>query len=65
MKLKINKHYQKEIIKIRNTINRHHYKEDKLFNALVKKMKIKTKEENEILWDHIYNSTPWTVDLEQ
>ena len=65
MKLKINKKYQKEINKLRTIINNHHEKEDKLFNALVKKMKIKTREDNEILWDHIYNNTQWTVELEQ
>lgn len=63
--MKINKQYQKEINKLRTIINNHHVKEDKLFNTLVKKMKIKTREDNEILWDHIYNNTHWTVELEK
>jgi len=51
MKLKIEKKYQKDINKFRTIINKHRVREDKLFDAIIKKMKIKTKEENEILWD--------------
>lgn len=65
MKLKIEKKYQKDINKFRTIINKHRVREDKLFDAIIKKMKIKTKEENEILWDHIYHDTHWTVELEK
>ena len=68
MKLKINKKHQKEIAKIRMLIEKHRLKEDLAIEKLAKSMKIDPSQEIssyfETLWDHIYNQTSWTVELE-
>jgi hypothetical protein len=38
-------------------------REDKRFDRIAASMGL-SEEENKILWDHVYNDTEWTVEME-
>ena len=60
-KLKLNKKHQKEIDRLRKLIKKHNMEEDKEFEALITSMHVDDKHA-EIIWDHIYNGTEWSVE---
>lgn len=64
MKLKISKQNQKLVKNFKKIVVKNREIEDRLFAALSSKMMLTTPEE-EILFDHIYNDTNWTVELEK
>lgn len=64
MKLKINKENQKLVKNFKKIVVKNREIEDRLFAALASKMML-TASEEEILFDHIYNDTNWTVELEK
>lgn len=64
MKLKINKENQKLVSDFKKIVVKNREIEDRLFAALVSKMML-TASEEEILFDHVYNDTNWTVELEK
>ena len=64
MKLKISKKHQKSIKVFKKIITQNREIEDRLFAALASKMML-TASEQEILWDHIYNDSDWTVEFEK
>ena len=63
MKLKIKKSQQSKIDKLKIIILMNREAEDKLFNSVVKSMKL-SKDESEILFDYIYNDCDWLVEKE-
>lgn len=71
MKLKINTEQQKEISKIRKTIEDHRIAQDEAIEKLAKSMGINphgvvgSNNDFETLWDYIYNDSEWMVELEQ
>lgn len=60
-KLKLNKKQQKEITRLRKLIKKHNMEEDREFEALITSMHVND-EQAEIIWDHIYNGTKWSVE---
>lgn len=64
MKLKISKKDQKLVKNFKKIVVKNREIEDRLFAALASKMML-TASEEEILFDHIYNDTNWTVELEK
>jgi hypothetical protein len=64
MKLKISKKDQKLVKNFKKIIDKNREIEDRLFAALASKMMLNASEE-EILFDHVYNDTNWTVELEK
>ena len=64
MKLKISKQNQKLVKNFKKIVVKNREIEDRLFAALASKMML-TASEEEILFDHIYNDTNWTVELEK
>ncbi len=64
MKLKISKENQKLVKKFKKIVIKNREIEDRLFAALASKMML-TASEEEILFDHVYNDTNWTVELEK
>jgi hypothetical protein len=64
MKLKITSSEHKKIEEIRDVIEKHRRKEDRLVAALAKKMRLKRRK-TEILWDYIYNDSSWMVEIKK
>jgi hypothetical protein len=64
MKLKINKENQKLVKNFKKIVVKNREIEDRLFAALASKMML-TASEEELLFDHVYNDTNWTVELEK
>jgi hypothetical protein len=64
MKLKISKQNQKLVKNFKKIVVKNREIEDRLFAALTSKMTL-TASEEEILFDHVYNDTHWTVELEK
>ncbi|HEY9276503.1 MAG TPA: hypothetical protein VIO63_05070 [Candidatus Nanopelagicaceae bacterium] len=64
MKLKINKENQKLVKNFKKIVIKNREIEDRLFAALASKMML-TASEEELLFDHVYNDTNWTVELEK
>ena len=64
MKLKISKQNQKLVKNFKKIVVKNREIEDRLFAALASKMMLNASEE-EILFDHVYNDTNWTVELEK
>jgi hypothetical protein len=64
MKLKISKQNQKLVKNFKKIVVKNREIEDRLFAALASKMML-TSSEEEILFDHVYNDTHWTVELEK
>ena len=60
--VKISKKYQNEISEVKKLLNKHRVEEDKIVAKLLKSMKLKDDDEEEIVWDHIYNDTDWCVE---
>lgn len=63
MKLKINKENQKLVKNFKKIVIKNREIEDRLFAALASKMML-TASEEELLFDHVYNDSHWTVELE-
>jgi hypothetical protein len=61
--IKITKKQHKQIDKIRGVIEKNRQKEDHLIVMLVAEMGLNSEQE-EILWDYIYNNSDWMVDIE-
>lgn len=64
MKLKISKQNQKLVKNFKKIVDKNREIEDRLFAALASKMML-TASEEELLFDHVYNDTNWTVELEK
>jgi hypothetical protein len=64
MKLKISKKHQPLINDFKKIIIANREMEDKLFAALCSEMKLDAPQE-ELLFDHVYNDSHWTVELEK
>jgi len=64
MKLKISKQNQKLVKNFKKIVVKNREIEDRLFAALTSKMTL-TASEEEILFDHVYNDSDWTVELEK
>jgi hypothetical protein len=64
MKLKISKQNQKLVKNFKKIVVKNREIEDRLFAALASKMML-TASEEELLFDHVYNDTNWTVELEK
>jgi len=64
MKLKISKQNQKLVKNFKKIVVKNREIEDRLFAALSSKMML-TAPEEELLFDHVYNDTNWTVELEK
>lgn len=64
MKLKISKQNQKLVKNFKKIVVKNREIEDRLFAALASKMML-TSSEEEILFDHVYNDSHWTVELEK
>jgi hypothetical protein len=64
MKLKISKQNQKLVKNFKKIVDKNREIEDRLFAALASKMML-TASEEELLFDHVYNNTHWTVELEK
>lgn len=64
MKLKISKENQKLVKNFKKIVDKNREIEDRLFAALASKMML-TASEEELLFDHVYNDTNWTVELEK
>ena len=64
MKLKISKENQKLVKNFKKIVVKNREIEDRLFAALASKMML-TASEEELLFDHVYNNTHWTVELEK
>ena len=64
MKLKISKKDQKLIRVFKKVIDDDAKKQAKIFAGLVFAMML-TASEEEILFDHVYNDSHWTVELEK
>jgi hypothetical protein len=64
MKLKISKENQKLVKNFKKIVVKNREIEDRLFAALASKMML-TASEEELLFDHVYNDTNWTVELEK
>lgn len=62
-KLVIKKKYQKRIKRFKDMLLKRQLREDKRFDRIASSMGL-SEEENNILWDHIYNDTEWTVEME-
>lgn len=63
MKLKISKQNQKLVSDFKKIVVKNREIEDRLFAALASKMML-TASEEELLFDHVYNDSHWTVELE-
>ena len=61
--LKISTERHKQIYKIRGVIEKNRQKEDHLIAALVAEMGLDSNEE-EVLWDYVYNNSDWMVEVE-
>jgi hypothetical protein len=61
--LKITTKEYKQIDKIRGVIEKNRQKEDNLIATLVAKMGLNPEQE-EVLWDYIYNNSDWMVVIE-
>jgi hypothetical protein len=62
-KLVIKKKYQKRIKNFKDMILKSQLRQDKRFDRIAASMGL-SEEESQILWDHIYNDTEWTVEME-
>jgi len=62
-KLVIKKKYQKRIKNFKDMILKSQLRQDKRFDRIAASMGL-SEEENKILWDHVYNDTEWTVEME-
>lgn len=62
-KLVIKKKYQKRIKRFKDMLLKRQLREDKRFDRIAASMGL-SEEEGQILWDHIYNDTEWTVEME-
>lgn len=65
MKIKINKKAAKDIEQVKFIINASRDFEESLIARIGDELGLQTEEEKEILWDHIYNDTKWTVEYEK
>jgi hypothetical protein len=63
-KLVIKKKYQKRIQRFKNMLLKSQLRQDKRFERIAASMGL-SEEEGKILWDHIYNDTEWTVEMEK
>jgi hypothetical protein len=63
-KLVIKKKYQKRIQRFKNMLLKSQLRQDKRFERIASSMGL-SEEEGKILWDHIYNDTEWTVEMEK
>jgi hypothetical protein len=63
-KLVIKKKYQKRIQRFKNMLLKSQLRQDKRFERIAASMGL-SEEESQILWDHIYNDTEWTVEMEK
>jgi len=63
-KLVIKKKYQKRIQRFKNTLIKSQLRQEKRFERIAASMGL-SEEESQILWDHIYNDTEWTVEMEK
>ena len=63
MKIKITKKQQKEIAKIQKVIAAHQLEQDKLVDRFIASLNLGG-EEQEVIWDYIYNHSHWMVELE-
>lgn len=61
--IKITKKQHKQVDKIRGIIEKNRQKEDHLIATLVAEMGLNSEQE-EVLWDYIYNNSDWMVDIE-
>lgn len=61
--IKITKKQHKQVDKIRGIIEKNRQKEDHLIATLVAEMGLNSEQE-EVLWDYIYNNSDWIVDIE-
>jgi truncated hemoglobin YjbI len=61
--IKITKKQHKQVDKIRGIIEKNRQKEDHLIATLVAEMGLNSEQE-EVLWDYIYNNSDWMVELE-
>jgi hypothetical protein len=62
-KLVIKKKYQKRIKNFKDMILKSQLRQDKRFDRIAASMGL-SEEESQILWDHVYNDTEWTVEME-
>lgn len=61
--IKINKKHKKEIDAFRKDILSQQIAQDKIFSKLCKKLNIAPdSDDNDYLFDHVYNNTDWTVE---
>jgi hypothetical protein len=63
MKLKLDKRRQSQISKIKAIIETNRVDEEHLIDTLAAEMNL-NEDQKEILWDHIYNDSEWTVEKE-
>ena len=63
-KIKITKDQQAEIVKIKEIITAHQLEQDKLVDGFIKSMNLPHKEQEEIIWDYLYNDSSWLIELE-
>ena len=63
-KLVIKKKYQKRIKNFKDMILKSQLRQDKRFERIAASMGL-SEEESKVLWDHIYNDTEWTVEMEK
>jgi hypothetical protein len=63
-KLVIKKKYQKRIQRFKNMLLKSQLRQDKRFERIASSMGL-SEEESKVLWDHIYNDTEWTVEMEK
>lgn len=61
--IKITKKQHKQVDSIRGVIEKNRQKEDHLIASLVAEMALNPEQE-EVLWDYIYNNSDWMVELE-
>ena len=62
-KLKIEKKYLDDIDFVRALIKHHDEYENIIVQRIIEDMGITTEQEKELLWDHIYNGSDWTVEI--
>lgn len=62
-KLKIEKKHVPDIEFVRAMIDHHNKYTDILVDRIAQRIGVKDDAEAEILWDHVYNGSDWTVEI--
>lgn len=62
-KLKIEKRHMPDIELVRRLVEYNNTYQDMLVERIAKDMGITSSQEKELLWDHVYNGSDWTIEV--